>query len=63
MFHLFLQENELTQRFAREYANDNIPSRSSGSQWRAYVYHRRLYALPLLDYTGRSRDISARFYR
>lgn len=42
---------------------DFVPSRSSGCNWRLYVYQRNLYALPLLDVTGRTRDITANFYR
>ncbi|KAJ6642914.1 E3 ubiquitin-protein ligase Topors [Pseudolycoriella hygida] len=63
MHQLFLNYNSLVERFAREYANDIIPLRSNGPAWRAYIYQRDLYALPLLDLSGRSRDISARFYR
>lgn len=63
MHQLFLNYNVLIERFQREYANDIIPLRSNGPAWRAYIYQRDLYALPLLDLSGRSRDISARFYR
>ncbi|KAG4073475.1 hypothetical protein HA402_000699 [Bradysia odoriphaga] len=63
VYQLFLNNNVLVERFARENANDIIPNRSNGPAWRAYVYQRDLYALPLLDVNGRSRDISARFYR
>lgn len=63
VYQLFLNNNVLVERFARENANDIIPNRSNGPAWRAYVYQRDLYALPLHDVNGRSRDISARFYR
>ena len=63
IYQLFLNMSPLTDRFAREFATDIIPSRGSGTIWRAYVYQRRLYAIPLRDITGRTRDISARFYR
>lgn len=62
-YQLFLNESPLTERFAREFSGDTIPSRSSGAIWRSYVYQRALYAMPLVDVTGRGRDISARFYR
>lgn len=60
---LFLNNSPQTERFAMLHNDDFVPSRSSGCNWRLYVYQRNLYALPLLDVTGRTRDISANFYR
>lgn len=60
---LFLNNSPQTERFAMLHSDDFVPSRSSGCNWRLYVYQRNLYALPLLDVTGRTRDISASFYR
>lgn len=56
-------ESPLVQRFAQTYPDEIYPTRISGTQWRSYIYNRRLYAEPLNDLSGHSRDISATFYR
>lgn len=63
IYQLFLQESPSTERFARMYAADPIPSRNSGVSWREYVYRRRLYAMPLNDISGQTRIVTADFYR
>lgn len=59
---LFLHQSGDVQRFSREFPDDSIPSRQSGSEWRRYIYHRRLHARPLPDINGRFRECSAAFY-
>lgn len=60
--HLFRQDSPLVQRFAQIYPDEVYPNRS-GTQWREYIYNRRLYADPLNDINGQHRIISAEFYR
>lgn len=60
---LFLNNSPQTERFAMLHNDDVVPTRESGTTWRFYVYHWNLYALPLLDSSGRTRDISVHFYR
>ncbi|XP_053684280.1 E3 ubiquitin-protein ligase Topors-like [Sabethes cyaneus] len=60
---LFLHQSGDVQRFSREFADDSIPSRQNGPEWRRYIYHRRLHARPLPDINGRLRECSAAFYR
>lgn len=63
LYQLFRHDSPLVQRFAQTYPDENYPQRISGTQWRQYIYNRRLYAEPLNDLSGQSRDISAAFYR
>lgn len=63
LFQLFQNDSPLVQRFAQTYPNEVYPNRINGAQWREYIYNRRLYAEPLNDLSGASRDISAEFYR
>lgn len=62
LYQLFRQDSPLVQRFAQTYPDEVYPNRS-GTQWRQYIYNRRLYAEPLNDLSGQSRNISAEFYR
>lgn len=43
--------------------SDVLSRRLTGSAWRSYVYYRNLYAEPLNDLGGQSREISAAFLR
>lgn len=63
LYQLFRHDSPLVQRFAQTYPDEIYPNRISGTQWRQYIYNRRLYAEPLNDLSGQSRDISAEFYR
>lgn len=63
IYQLFMQSNDATERYSREYANDTIPFRQNAQEWRQYIYDRRIYSLPLDDMTGRSRECSVDFYR
>uniref|UniRef100_A0A336LHR4 E3 ubiquitin-protein ligase Topors n=1 Tax=Culicoides sonorensis TaxID=179676 RepID=A0A336LHR4_CULSO len=63
IYQLFMQSNDATERYSREYANDTIPFRQQSQEWRQYIYNRGIYALPLEDMTGRSRECSVDFYR
>lgn len=63
LYQLFRQDSPLVQRFAQTYPDEVYPNRVSGTQWRQYIYNRRLYAEPLTDLGGQSRNISAEFYR
>lgn len=63
LYQLFRHDSPLVQRFAQTYPNDFYPTRVSGIQWREYIYNRRLFAEPLNDLSGQSRDISSEFYR
>lgn len=63
LYQLFRHNSPLIQRFAQTYPDEIYPTRISGTQWRQYIYNRRLYAEPLNDINGQSRDISAEFYR
>lgn len=60
---LFQSESALVQRFGETYPNEVYPSRMNGAQWREYIYNRNIYAEPLNDLSGASRDISAEFLR
>lgn len=65
LYHLLRHESPespLVQRFVQAYPDEIYPTRM-GSQWRQYIYNRRLYAEPLNDLSGHSRDISATFFR
>ncbi|XP_031627664.1 E3 ubiquitin-protein ligase Topors-like isoform X2 [Contarinia nasturtii] len=64
LFQLFRHDDSpLIQRFAQTYPDEVYPARFSGIQWRQYIYTRRLYAEPLTELNGATRDISAEFYR
>lgn len=63
IYQLFMQSNDATERYSREYANDTIPFRQNAQEWRQYIYDRRIYSLPLEDMTGRTRECSVDFYR
>lgn len=63
LYQLFRHDSPLIQRFAQTYPDEIYPARFNGIQWRQYIYNRRLYAEPLNDLSGQSRDISAEFYR
>lgn len=63
LYQLFRHESPLVQRFAQTYPDEVYPTRISGTQWRQYIYTRRLYAEPLNDLSGQSRNITAEFYR
>ncbi|XP_063710141.1 E3 ubiquitin-protein ligase Topors isoform X2 [Culicoides brevitarsis] len=63
IYQLFMQSNDATERYSREFSNDLIPFRQNAQEWREYIYNRRIYALPLDDMTGRSRECSVEFYR
>lgn len=63
IYQLFMQSNDATERYSREFANDTIPFRQNAQEWRQYIYDRRIYSLPLDDMTGRSRECSVDFYR
>lgn len=49
------------ERLQQQYPD--MPSGSLGQLWRRYIYERRLYAMPVVDVTGRYRECSARFFR
>lgn len=52
IYQLFLQTTPATVRFANEFSGDQIPLRSQAQAWRRYIYHRKLYAVPLTDDTN-----------
>uniref|UniRef100_A0A182PNF2 RING-type E3 ubiquitin transferase n=1 Tax=Anopheles epiroticus TaxID=199890 RepID=A0A182PNF2_9DIPT len=58
-----LHTSSEVERFAREYGNRPVPSRSDQIRWRQFIYANRLYACPMMDLNRRFRDTSAAFYR
>lgn len=66
VYHLLghhFSQSALVQRFVQIYPDDVYPNRNNSLQWRQYIYYRRLYAEPLTDFNGGTRDITAEFYR